>query len=249
MNVFTNAVPLWVSVLFLLTVPIPVVMIASLFRKGAIAARFSDAESRKVYLSVLAFFGVYFIYTSLLSFTGMFMVNTLPPKVFVYTAIPFLLIAVMIITNVKLVSESLRHVPLEALVGVHLFRLIGVFFFITEAYGALPTRFAYIGGIGDVATAVLSIFVVKAIKDNRSYARPMTIAWNLFGLADIVSVLVTAVVTTQQSIATGAQPITAIGAFPFSFIPAFAPATIIILHGVVFARIWSEMKATRQSIA
>lgn len=249
MNVFTNAVPLWVSVVFLLTIPIPVLMIASMFKRGAIEANFSEGKSRQAFLLVSVFFAGYFIYTSLMSFTGIFMVNTLPPKVFLYTAIPFLLFSVMIITNVKLFKESLRNVPMEALVGVHLFRLIGVFFFITEAYGALPTRFAYIGGIGDVATAVLSIFVVKAIKENKSYARPLTLAWNVFGLADIVSVLITAIVTTQQSIATGTQPITAIGAFPFSFIPAFAPATIIILHGVVFARLWYEMKSPKQSLA
>ena len=70
----------------------------------------------------------------------------------------------------------------------------------------------------------------------------LTIAWNIFRLLDIISVLTTAIITTNLSIETGSQGVTEIANFPLCLIPAFAPATIILLHLTMFRTLWSERK-------
>ena len=238
----TTAIPNWVSILFLLSISIPIYMIANVARQGAINAKLEPQKSSGIFMSILLFFGLYFAYTSVLSFKGIFLENTLPPKIFFYTAFPLFAFLFLVISNLKVYKTIVQNVALESLVQVHLFRLIGIFFFITSAYDAIPTKFALIAGIGDLTTALTSIFVVSAIKNNKSYSKPLLIAWNIFGLLDIVSVLATAIITTKLSIATGSQDLTAIGIFPFCLIPAFAPATIIFLHVSIFRKLGMEKK-------
>lgn len=58
--------------------------------------------------------------------------------------------------------------------------------------------------------------------------------WNVIGLVDIVSVLSTAVILTKLAMENNAPGVKQFGTFPFSWIPAFAPATIIFLHVLIF---------------
>lgn len=240
MNILTTAVPQWVSILFLLTIPIPIFMIANVARQSAVNASLDQQKVKWIHRIILIFYGLYFVYVSLMSFTGIFLENTLQPKILFYTVFPLLALLLLVVPNLKLYKTVLQNATLQSLVQVHLFRLIGVFFLITNAYGAIPTKFAYIAGIGDIATALLSIFVAKAIANKKSYSKPLTIAWNIFGLLDIVSVLTTAIITTKLSIETGSQGVTEIANFPFCLIPAFAPATIIFLHMCIFKKIKME---------
>jgi hypothetical protein len=242
MNILTTAVPQWVSVLFLLTIPIPIFMIANVAKQSAINTNLDSQKLKLIYRSILIFYGLYFSYVSFASFTDVFLENTLPPKILLYTFFPLLAFLLLVVSNLKLYKTILQNATLQSLVQVHLFRLIGVFFLITNVYGAIPTKFAYIAGIGDIATALLSIFVAKAIANKKTYAKPLTIAWNIFGLLDIVSVLTTAIITTKLSIDTGSQGVTEIANFPFCLIPAFAPATIIFLHLAIFRKLWNERK-------
>jgi hypothetical protein len=242
MDILTTAVPQWVSILFLLTIPIPIFMIANVAKQGAINANLNDQKVKWIYKAILIFYGLYFTYVSLTSFTGIFLENTLPPKILLYTVFPLLAFFLLVVSNLKLYKTILQNATLQSLVQVHIFRLIGVFFLITNAYGAIPTKFAYIAGIGDIATALTSIFVAKAIINKKSYSKPLTIAWNIFGVLDIVSVLTTAIITTKLSIDTGSQGVTEIANFPFCLIPAFAPATIIFLHLTIFRKLWNERK-------
>jgi hypothetical protein len=246
MDILTNAVPQWVSILFLAAILVPVFMIANVARQGAINANLEKEKARNIYRAILLFYGLYFSYVSLTCFTGFFKENTLPPKILFYTAFPMLVFFLLVISNLKIYKTILQHVTLQSLVGVHLFRLIGVFFLITNAYGAIPAKFAYIAGIGDIATALTSILVVKAITNKKNYAKPLTIVWNIFGILDIVSVLVTAISSTKLSIETGTQGISEIANFPFCLIPAFAPATIIFLHISIFRKLWND-RITNQS--
>lgn len=242
MTILTTVVPQWVSILFLLTIPIPIFMIANLAKQAAINTNLTNQKAKLIYNTILIFYLLYFLYVTLTSITGTFLENTLPPKIFFYTTLPLLAFLLLFVSNLKLYKTILQNATLQSLVQIHLFRLIGVFFLIINAYGAIPTKFAYIAGIGDIATALTSIFVAKAIINKKSYSRPLTIAWNIFGLLDILSVLTTAIITTKNAINTGAQGVAEIANFPFCLIPAFAPATIVFLHITIFKKLWNERK-------
>ena len=70
----------------------------------------------------------------------------------------------------------------------------------------------------------------------------MTWIWNFIGLIDITSVIVTAVYLTKVSLESGGDGVAQFGTFPFSWIPAFAPATIVFLHILVFKKLMQKEK-------
>jgi len=58
----------------------------------------------------------------------------------------------------------------------------------------------------------------------------MTFIWNLIGLIDIVYIFSIAIYIIQKSIKSHPEGILEFTTFLFSWIPAFAPATIVFLH-------------------
>ncbi len=120
---------------------------------------------------------------------------------------------------------------------LHIFRVIGVFFVLLALHDALPKPFALIAGIGDVLTAISSVFVAKAIQDKKSYAKKLTYIWNIFGTVDILYTAIAANVLTKISIETGALGVDTLAVFPFCIIPAFAPPTILLLHWSIFKKL------------
>jgi hypothetical protein len=237
MQFFTTAVPQWVAASLVLSMPIPIVMIANLAKTGAKNANLGVQKENRVFWSIIVFYTIYLSYVALMSLTGAFAENLLPPKIILLTTLPLLLFFMVVVSNLNIYKTILQNTPLQSLIYVHIFRLIGVFFLIAHAYGAIPATFAYVGGIGDIATAVSAVFVAKAIADKKAYAIPLMFAWNIFGLLDIISVVTTALITTRVSIETGSQSVIEMTKFPFAFIPAFAAATIIFLHVSVFRKL------------
>ena len=233
MTIFSHYVPLWVSVLFLAVILFPIFLIAHLARKGVQ----NPKRARQVYFSIVGFYFCYFIYVSFASFYGWFDEVSLPPKILKLTMIPLLGFLLLVIFNLPLYQSILKNLQLSDLVNIHIFRLIGSFFLILGWYSALPSSIALLAGFGDIITAVSSIFVAQAIRKNKSYAHQLTWFWNTFGLLDILATSATAYILTKLSIETGSQGVDALAAFPFCFIPAFAPATIIFLHLSIYKKL------------
>lgn len=200
-------------------------------------AKKSLNNNNKVLYSVLIFFGLHFSYVSIDCFNGLFNSVFLPPLVLLYSTFPFALLLFTILINTKIFKQFLDQTKLENLVGIHIFRLIGVFFLLLAYYNALPNFFAIIAGLGDIITAITSIFVVKAIRENKPYAKKLTLIWNTFGFLDITFTSITAILLTKLFIDNGRMGVNILAQFPYCFIPAFAPPTIIFLHVAIFKKI------------
>jgi hypothetical protein len=240
MNIFISSVPFWVSILLVLCIPIPILLTANLAKQSALNANWGILKANRTFLLVATFLFVYIIYVSLMSYAGIFQENVLPPKILLFTGIPLMLFLLIVLPNLPSFQKLLPHVPIQGLIQIHVFRLIGSFFILLNIYGAIPTKFAYVGGIGDIVVAISSIFVANAVKQNKSYARGLVIGWNILGLLDIVVTVANALIATKASIETGSQSVIAITYFPFCFIPAFAPAVIIFLHVILFRRLFDK---------
>ncbi len=241
MNIFTNSVPIWVSILFLLSFMIPIFMIANLAKQGLAQPHFDNKPSEKVLPKVIVlFFGIYYLYVMLMSFTGLFEVNALPPRILLFTAIPLTLFYFLFVFRTTLFWQILENVQLSSLVRIHIFRLVGIFFIIGWYYEALPKSFAFIGGFGDIFAALTAIIVARLIDKKVSYYRKITLIWNIIGLCDIVNVIVSAVYLSKQAIDTHTEGVLEMTKFPFCLIPAFAPATIIFLHICIFKKLKME---------
>lgn len=227
--------PQWISILFLVVIPIPVVMIALLARKGA-----PEAKKKAVFFGVLGFFILYFTYVIAGSFNGLFAKVFFPPIILLFTTFPLKLFLFAVIFNLAIYKVILKNSTLADLVSVHGFRLIGVFFLLLAFHDTLPKPFALIAGCGDMLTAITSVFLARAIRTKKTYSRKLTYFWNTFGLLDIIFTAVSAIVLTKLSIDTGSIGVDVLAQFPFCLIPAFAPPTIIFLHVAVYKKLKQE---------
>lgn len=240
MDIFLNSLPIWVSILFLISIIIPVFMLANIVKQGAAQIPLDSNYKTKAKIlprALLFFFGFYYLYVLLMSYTGLFQVNTLPPRVLLFTAIPLTLFYFLFVFRTKLYWLILENVKLSSLVRIHIFRLVGIFFIIGWYYGILPESFAFIAGLGDIFVALTAIIVAKLIDQKTNNYKKITLIWNILGFWDIVSVIVSAVYITKQAIDSNSLGILEMSKFPFCLIPALAPATIIFLHISIFKKL------------
>ncbi len=215
-------------------------MIANLVKQGALNSNLGNEKNKSLPRNVIVFFTTYYLYVTIMSFTGVFQVNTLPPRILVFTGIPLTLFYFIFVFRTKLFWKILENVKLSSLVKIHVFRLVGVFFIVSWYYNILPKSFALIGGIGDIFAAITAIFVANLIEKKSKNYKKITLIWNIIGFWDIVSVITSAIYITKQAIDSNSQGILEMTKFPFCLIPAFAPATIIFLHICIFKKLKME---------
>lgn len=244
MNTYISSVPAWVSALFLLTFPLAVVLIATVVRNAARHAGFDANRTRAVTTAVYGFYAVFLLATSVLTLTGVFAANMLPPRPLLFAAFPYALILIGVVSRNTRFRMLIEYALVEDLVRVHIFRLVGIFFLIGAYYEVLPTRFALVAGLGDIITALGAFVVAKAVQERKEWSVAALLIWNIIGTADILTVVFSALIETRYAIANGTQGVAGIAQFPFSWIPAFAPVTILFLHFYVFAK----LKAYKQSL-
>jgi hypothetical protein len=233
MNTLTQyLVPEWISILFLIAIPLPFLLIALFVRNAT-----SNKHKSREFIAVACFFILYLAYIYLASINGWFSVVSLPPRVLLLTTFPYAFLLFVIIFNTKAFKKIIESSPVENLVKLHIFRLIGVFFILLALNDTLPKTFAFIAGSGDIITAITSVFVVKAIQNKKPYALKLTHIWNTFGFVDILFTAIAANMLTKISIDTGSMGVDTLAFFPFCIIPAFAPPTILLLHWVIFQKL------------
>jgi len=230
-------VPIWVSLLFILSFIVPIYLIAKVAKDAYLKAGKSPSEAQQISRNICFFYTAYLIFIAVLSLIGIFAKNTLPPRILLIGALPLLVFYFLYVRRAVWFKTIIESASLSDLVKIHLFRFVGIFFFINYYYDTLPKQFAFTGGGGDMLTAILAIWVMYALNNKKKYAISLTWVWNIIGLLDIISVLLTAVMLTREAVTTGGEGVAQFGTFPFSWIPAFAPATILFLHAIIFERL------------
>ncbi len=236
MELSITQLPVWVSALFIIcfsTIPVYLIVnsIKLAYKNGN--NKINPTINKKIFL----FYWSYFIIIALVSLTGFFEKNVIPPRIIIFTAIPLFLFYLFYVQKTKWFKFVFEHIKLEQLILIHIFRFVGVFFFLAYYYNSIPKEFAYIGGSGDILTAILVIPVVVALRKGISFAKQLVWIWNIIGLLDILSVLTTATILTRIAVENSQPGVQQFGTFPFSWIPAFAPATIIFLHLLIFRKL------------
>jgi len=155
----------------------------------------------------------------LLGAADVFRNDALPPR------IPLALGATLVLGYLLLLSPSFRQivgaVPQHWLIGIQTFRILGSVFLVRYFAGQLPGIFALPAGIGDVATGLLAPFAAYAWYRGKPYARVAAIAWNLFGVADLVNAVALGALTGG-----GGGGIV----FPIALIPVYAVPRGLLIH-------------------
>jgi hypothetical protein len=234
---YISTIPLWVIVLFIASFLYSIVLIANPAKQAALNAGITSEKARNIQFGIIGFYVIYLVYVSIFALKGAFYIYSLPPKIMIYAAIPLIVVLFVIVGNTRLFKKLLRAITLESLITLHIFRLLGVLFILLYFYHLLPADLAFSAGMGDITTALLAFPVAKMVSKGKSWSIKAVYAWNVFGILDILALLVIVAITTKNSMITGERGDLEMTIFPFVWFPAFAPATILFLHTAVFRKL------------
>ncbi len=129
-------------------------------------------------------------------------------------------------------SRIIDAVPQSWLVGVQVYRALGVIFLALLGLGRLPGEFALPAGLGDVLVGVLAPVAALAYARGAAGAARLVMAWNVLGILDLVVAVGTGFLTSPspfQQLSLDA-PNELISAFPLVMVPVFAVPVSILLH-------------------
>jgi len=234
---YVSDMPLWAIILFIASFLYSIAFIANPAKEAAINAGLPANRARNVQLGIWTFYIIYLAYAAVLSLQYRFHLSSMPLQIPLFTAVPLTLFLFIVIGNTGLFKRLLKSVTLDALIRLHIFRLLGVFFILLYCYHLLPTDFALSAGLGDIITAIFSIFVSKWVTERKAWRTKAVYAWNIFGMLDIISLLILAFINSQPAGVNSGPTIQEMTMFPFVWFPAFAPATILFLHVAVFRKL------------
>ncbi|MGH9480623.1 MAG: hypothetical protein ACRD1L_00900 [Terriglobales bacterium] len=127
------------------------------------------------------------------------------------------------------IAAALAAAPLSWLIGVQVYRVLGLVFLRVWSQGLLPGYFALPAGIGDTLVGLTALPVAFALGSNWRGARGLAVAWNVFGILDLVNALSMGVTSSLAHAPAGGSPLQV---YPLVLIPAFAVPLSLLLHGV-----------------
>lgn len=131
-----------------------------------------------------------------------------------------------------------RAIPPAALVALHLTRFVGAWFIVLYRRGELPFAFAVPGGWGDIlVAATAAALLLGAFPATTSLRRGVVLAWNAFGLLDILFVVTTAL----RLFPADPSQLAPLTRLPLSLLPTFLVPLVIVSH----LRIFGWLRETR----
>ena len=128
------------------------------------------------------------------------------------------------------VGRIIDAVPQPWIVGVQLYRALGVIFPILYVTGKLPGLFAWPAGIGDVVVGLSAPLVALAYARNPIRNAGWVKAWNAFGILDLTVAVTTGFITSPSALFSYEPPNELITVFPLVLIPVYLVPLSILLH-------------------
>jgi hypothetical protein len=129
--------------------------------------------------------------------------------------------------------QFVATVDVRALVLFHVTRFVGFYFLALHARGDLPWAFAVPGGWGDNVVAAAALLLVLGVRPDSPRGRRAYLAWNVFGLLDILGVVLTA----ARLAFTDPASMRLLLRLPLSLLPTFVVPVIIATHVLMLARL------------
>jgi hypothetical protein len=134
--------------------------------------------------------------------------------------------------------DYLLGLDLRVATAIQAWRVAGLGFLALYTYGILPGSFAWPAGLGDMAIGLTAPWVMRAL-DRRPglAASPLFVAWNLFGIADLVVAVGSGGLNSLLATGAAGEISTApMAKLPLLLIPAFLVPLFIMLHLAALAQ-------------
>ena len=138
-----------------------------------------------------------------------------------------------------------RGAASQTIVALNVLRLLGVSFLLLAYAGQLGGPFPYFAGIGDMITGAFALPIALSMR-GEGVNDPRVLAWNAFGLLDLVVAVTLGVMSGNGSslqvfhIGAGSA---AIATLPWSLIPLVLVPVFATGHVLIFARAATARRA------
>ncbi|HTP49473.1 MAG TPA: hypothetical protein VMK42_02145 [Anaeromyxobacteraceae bacterium] len=194
--------------------------------------RYGGVHARGLALGVGAALAAWCATMITLSASGVFVAGTDRPPTIELGLLPPLVIGGLALLLSRSVQAEALAIPQPWLVAVQSLRMLGVVFVILLRDGVLPRQFALPAGWGDFVVGALAPVVALALMTERSWARPLAVAWNVLGIADLVVAVGMGALSAPSAIRVfhGTPSTGAMAQLPLSMIPVFAVPIFLLLH-------------------
>jgi hypothetical protein len=194
-------------------------------------------------LLLLAWYGV----STYLAVHGAFRASSVAK----FPALPFvvflpIIVGLWMIFRSRIMAQLIDATPLSWLVGVQVYRVIGVVFLVLLGAGQLPWEFALPAGSGDVLVGLLALLVARVVRSGSKRGQGAAYVWNALGILDFVVAMATGFLTSPSPLQLLAfdHPNLIATAYPLVMIPAFLVPFSSILHGLC---LWKLRRQQLQS--
>ena len=149
-----------------------------------------------------------------------------------------IVIGVIALFRSRSVRRVLDAVPVQSLVFVQFYRVVGGIFLVLWLAGMMPGLFALPAGLGDIAVGLFAPFVARRYRNDPVGRKNSLVRWNYLGVLDLVIAITTGFLTSPSPFQMFAfnSPNTLIVEFPLILIPTFLVPISVMLHIVVFMK-------------
>jgi len=225
--------PLWVKLIVIaaaITVPV---------LGWLVFQRFARRSAAELIVPSAIFIGLWLALAFTLSARGFFSggsATSVPPIAWALLPLAIGYLAFLASRSVRSVFDE---IPLHWMIGVQLYRALGVVFLVEWSLGVLPGAFALPAGIGDMAIGLAAPLVAMRLKRGASNARSGAILWNVLGIADLVVAVTMGVLTAPGPLHRLAldTPNNAIAMLPLVLVPTIAVPFSLLLHFISLHRL------------
>jgi hypothetical protein len=161
--------------------------------------------------------------------------------------VPIVVLSLLVLGTAR-GRDLVRRVPMTALVGLHIVRVLGITFVLLYWAKRLPAPFAPVAGWGDILVGLLAIPLVLVMSRGAGeLPKGPILLWNVLGVADLVVAVTLGATSTPGPIRLfHGEPSSAIMTnLPWILIPCFLVPSFIFVHLCTFYRLRTLAPAER----
>ncbi|KAJ55724.1 hypothetical protein ACMU_13640 [Actibacterium mucosum KCTC 23349] len=134
--------------------------------------------------------------------------------------------------------QATQALPLHAIAGYQIPRVMGVLFLIGWLAGEIPWQFAIPAGIGDIWAGIAGYQAYTALKAGAPDARRKLVRANIIGITDFVVAVVTGLITSEGFLHLLAHDApNTINMYPLVMFPAFFVPIFLAFHLLSISRL------------
>jgi hypothetical protein len=219
---------------------------------GLEGADLTSRQRRMTWLAIMIPYTLWFAAAWSAAINGVFRPDASPLPLLPFAIFLPMIIGTPLLLLSKRVGRVLDAMPATWLVALQLYRVYGSVWLVAGLLGTMPGVFGLPAGIGDVLTGVFAVPAAIGLMTGTAQGRRAAIAWNIFGIADLVVAVTLGMITSPGPFQLIIPNVPSIGAgvYPSVLTPAFVVPSSILLHALSLrqlARLQRNRALSRQA--